>query len=71
MHYLQRLEAALQKLKSTPGTLATVHVQHDNHCPILAGKPYCRCVPIILIDSLAGTIEVMPNGDIRHPANFN
>jgi hypothetical protein len=24
-----------------------------------------------LIDSLAGRIEVMPNGDIRHPANSN
>jgi hypothetical protein len=71
MNYQNRIIHALQHLDLETGTLATVHVQHDNHCPILAGKPYCRCVPIILIDSLAGTIEVMPNGDIRHPANSN
>ncbi len=71
MHYLQRLATALQQLENAPGTFATVHVQHDSHCPMLVGKPDCRCVPTILIDRPVGRIEVLPNGSLRHSAESN
>ncbi len=71
MHYQARLTASMQSLPLSPGTLATVHVQHDSHCPMLREKPICRCCPDIFIENAHGRIEVMPDGSLRHPADLN
>jgi hypothetical protein len=71
MNYLNRLATAMQALPVKPGTIATVHVEHDTHCPMLRGKPTCRCSPDIFIQSAAGRIEVLFDGSIRHPAHLN
>lgn len=71
MHYLQRLATAMQQLEGTPGTIVTIHVHHDTGCPMLAGKPICRCVPDVLIETPVGRIEVLPDGGFRNSANFN
>jgi hypothetical protein len=71
MHYQTRITTAMQNLPFSPGTLATAHVQHDAHCPMLRGKPTCRCSPDIFIESGTGRIEVLPDGGIRHPGHPN
>lgn len=71
MHYLQRLATAMQRLDLKPGTIATVHVQHDAGCPLLAGKSKCRCTPAIFIETLGGKIEVTPDGSILSTAELN
>jgi hypothetical protein len=67
MKYQNRILHALQHLDLKPGTIATVAVEHDSHCPMLAGKPTCRCEQDISIATQAGKINVLPDGRIHHP----
>lgn len=71
MHYQDRLTTAMKSLPLIPGTLATVRVQHDAHCPMLRGNQACRCSPDIFIESGAGWIEVLPDGNLRYTAESN
>lgn len=65
MKYQNRILQALQHLDLKPGTIANVHVQHDSHCPMLAGKKTCRCTPDIFIELAGAKINVMPDGRIN------
>jgi hypothetical protein len=67
MKYQNRILHALQHLDLKPGTIANVHVQHDSHCPMLAGKKTCRCTPDILIETPGGKTKVLPDGRIHYP----
>lgn len=69
--YEIRLAAAMQSIQFAPGTVSTAHVRHDIGCPMLAGKPVCRCVPDVFIETPAGRIEVLPDGTVIQPAQLN
>jgi hypothetical protein len=71
MNYLQRLATAAQQLGLKPGSVSTVHIQHDVGCPMLAGKKTCRCQPDITIETPGAKINVMPDGAIIQPAELN
>ena len=71
MKYQNLILHALQHLDLKPGTIATVAVEHDAVCPILAGKKTCRCQPDITIETPGAKINVMPDGAIIQPAELN
>jgi hypothetical protein len=69
--YEIRLAVAMRNFQITLGSISTVTVQHDTGCPMLTGKPTCRCVPDVSIETTAGRIEILPDGSIRYPAELN
>ena len=71
MPYQDRITTAMQHLPITPGTVSTVSVQHDAGCPMLAGRPVCRCVPDIYISTAQGRARVGVDGSVTLPAARN
>jgi len=69
--YQMRLAVAMQQLDLAPGSVATVHVQHDDGCPVLAGETTCRCSPDIFIQTHQGRFAVAVNGSVSLPASNN
>ena len=69
--YQIRLTIAIQKLELAPGSVATVHVQHDDHCPVLAGQPVCQCSPDIFIQTHRGRFSVAADGSVIQPTASN
>lgn len=68
--YLERIIRACSTLNLNPG-LSIVRVRHDDQCPILDGKPQCRCVPDITIEADSGKFDVMNDGTPRHRSTLN
>ncbi len=69
--YSERLARALQSLKLPPGTITVASVRHDLDCPGARGCPVCNCQPDIAIEAPTGRIEILLDGSIQPPANFN
>lgn len=63
--YQVRLATAMQQLDLAPGTVATVSVQHDLGCPMLAGRPVCRCTPDIYIQAGQDHLRVRNDSSVR------
>lgn len=65
--YQTRIAIATAALNLPPGTLAVARVKHVRGCPHNAGRPVCRCVPVISIELPTGTVHVLPDGSVHSP----
>jgi hypothetical protein len=69
--YESRISCAMQHLGLAPGSVATCRVKHDTWCPMLAGRPTCRCRPTITLETPQGVFDVLHDGSVCLLASLN